>query len=264
MALIRGHHSFDNHFTQIPNDWVRDTRLTFKARGLLVLLLSHQQGWSLSIETISRQQNIGKDALRSAVQELERFGYLTRSQQQNGKFGEAVWTTSDPAENPMAENPTTENPTHKNNKLKNNNLKNDFAQVFEQFWKSYPRKVGKIAAMRAFLKAVENTPPEWIIEGASKFATDPNLPETQFIPHPTTWLNRGSWADGPLPERIKTPQQIQAEAEEQARLRAEERARRIAEETEAARKLEAELREKSAPAPRCKHGENLALCKLCL
>ena len=36
MPVIRGHHSFDNHFTQIPNHWLRDSRLSFKARGLML------------------------------------------------------------------------------------------------------------------------------------------------------------------------------------------------------------------------------------
>ena len=39
MPLIRGYHSFDDHFTQIPNSWLRDTRLSLKAIGLLKIAL---------------------------------------------------------------------------------------------------------------------------------------------------------------------------------------------------------------------------------
>lgn len=111
MPLIRGHHSFDNHFTQVPNDWLRDSRLTFKARGLLSLVMSHTQGWSLSINSLAAQNQEGKDAIRSAILELESCGYLSRSQTNlGGRFGETVWTTHDPADLPLTENPTTENP----------------------------------------------------------------------------------------------------------------------------------------------------------
>jgi hypothetical protein len=40
-----------------------------------------------------------------------------------------------------------------------------------------------------------------VIEGARRFGNDPNLPDEQFIPHPSTWLNQDRWIDGPLPLR---------------------------------------------------------------
>lgn len=71
---------------------------------------------------------------------------------------------------------------------------------FEQFWKVYPKKVKKIAAFQAYVKARKNYPEataekiliaiesqkkskQWIKDGG------------QFIPHPTTWLNQGRWDD---------------------------------------------------------------------
>lgn len=266
MALVRGHHSFDDHFTQIPNSWARDSRLTLKARGVLLLVMSHQPGWNLTIRTLAQQQKISRDALSAAVQELEALGYLKRSQENNGKFGEAVWTTCDPhwSENPTTENPTTEKPATKNTISKKTIDKNLFAQEFEEFWNHYPRKVGKVQAMRAFLKATEQTPAEWVIEGARRFGSDPNLPPLQFIPYPATWLNRGSWEDGPLPERVKSPEELRAEQQVRMKHDAERRAQRIAEEARLAREEEERLRLQSAPAPKCPHGENVALCLRCL
>ena len=72
---------------------------------------------------------------------------------------------------------------------------------FEDFYAAYPRKVGRTAAEKAFEKALDSAPSEVIIEAARKLASDPNLPEKQFIPHPATWLNRGGWDDEPLPPR---------------------------------------------------------------
>lgn len=266
MGLVRGYHSFDDQFTQIPNSWARDSRLTLKARGVLLLVMSHKPGWNLTIRGLAQQQRISRDALSAAVQELESLGYLTRSQANNGKFGEAIWTTSDPdwSENPMTENPMTEKPATKNTINKKTIDKKFIAQEFEEFWQIYPRKVGKIAAMQAFQKATQETPAEWVIEGARRYSQDPNLPQASFIPYPATWLNRGSWEDGPLPERIRTPLEIQQELEAKRRIDSEARAKRIAEDMRIQAEQDAKARELSSPAPKCPHGENLALCKRCL
>jgi hypothetical protein len=105
MPLIRGHHSFDDHYTQIPNDWVRDSRLSLKAIGLLAQIMSHKPGWNLSIRSIARINETGVGTIKSAVEELEQFGYLQRSKDQlhneDGTFADYVWTTADPFQNPV-------------------------------------------------------------------------------------------------------------------------------------------------------------------
>lgn len=74
--------------------------------------------------------------------------------------------------------------------------------LFDIFWAAYPRKVGKATARRAFDAAIRRAGrPTLVIEGARRLATDPNLPEREFIPHPPTWLNRDGWEDEPLPAR---------------------------------------------------------------
>ena len=71
---------------------------------------------------------------------------------------------------------------------------------FEVFWNIYPRKVGKQDAAKSFDRALSLATAEEIIEGAKKFAADPNRIPT-FTPHPATWLNQGRWSDEPLPPR---------------------------------------------------------------
>ena len=73
---------------------------------------------------------------------------------------------------------------------------------FEEFWSHYPRKVGKKAAKAKYAAACKRADPQQVIDGAERLAHDPNLPEERFIPHPTTWLERDGWEDGPLPERV--------------------------------------------------------------
>lgn len=76
------------------------------------------------------------------------------------------------------------------------------ATRFDEFWDAYPRKVGKDKAKPKYAAAVRRAGNEQtVIDGAHRLATDPNLPEKQFIPYPTTWLERGGWNDEPLPAR---------------------------------------------------------------
>jgi hypothetical protein len=75
---------------------------------------------------------------------------------------------------------------------------------FDDFWKGYPRKVGRLAAEKAYVKARRSTDHAAIMAtlGSYKFSDDP-----QYIPHPATWLNRGSFLDeaGPGPTVGKVP-----------------------------------------------------------
>ena len=71
---------------------------------------------------------------------------------------------------------------------------------FEDFWRAYPRKVGKRAAMQAYVAAIREADPRDILAAAKRYAADPNR-EPQFTAHPTTWLRQGRWEDEPLPAR---------------------------------------------------------------
>ena len=208
MPLIRGHHSFDDHFTQIPNDWLRDRRISLGAKGLLAQLLSHAPGWRISQESLGRDNGIGRDAIRTLINELLEAGYLMRSEErergEKGYLGGYTYTTQDPTQ----DNPTQDNPLLKKNITKKNNLKNNERiytdSEFDSFWSFYPKKVDKGAALRAFIRAIKKQDADTIIERAKAYAEDANLPDKQFIKNPATWLNAEAWNNGPLPKRKKT------------------------------------------------------------
>lgn len=248
LPLVRGHHSFDHSFTQIPNQWLRDNRLTFKARGLLALLLSHSEGWSLSISSLAQNNLEGKHAIGEAIHELENYGYLKRRQvNENGRFGEVVWETCDPE--PLTDFPPTDNPPLKNNidKNTNKNNKNNNQELFLEFWNQYPQKRDKGAAVRAFRSALTRAKFEDIMAGVIRYRNDPSR-NPKFTKYPATWLNADSWEND--------YQSVDDTATE-----------RRQKEREHSQRLLAELQEQSrnaGPAPTCEHGNNLALCRLCL
>lgn len=209
MPLIRGHHAFDDQFAQIPNAWLRDSRLSLKAIGLLGQIMTHSPGWNMSINSLASRNNVGRDQIRTAILELENCGYLTRQQsREDGRFSETIWRTSDPSDIPLSDYPTSVNPTTKNTIPKEDQNKNNERTLgdlqilhFEVFWEHYPKKVDKGAAIRAFRKASKTGDVAVIIQGAKDYADDPNLPEKRYVKNPATWLNAEAWNNGPLPER---------------------------------------------------------------
>ena len=71
---------------------------------------------------------------------------------------------------------------------------------FARFWDIYPIKMGKGAAIKAWAKAITRDIPEIIIQGAERYAKDPNR-EPEFTAYPATWLNADRWLDCPLPSK---------------------------------------------------------------
>jgi hypothetical protein len=71
---------------------------------------------------------------------------------------------------------------------------------FNLFWAIYPRKEAKGAARTAFIKACKKASVDAIIEGAKRFASDPNR-QPEFTAHASTWLNQERWTDDALPSR---------------------------------------------------------------
>ena len=116
-------------------------------------------------------------------------------------------TQTKPKQNP---NETESKPTQKPNGLMVNGLmvnenviktippKAADDERFETFWKTYPKKVGKKDAQRAWKKI---KPDKDLFDRIIKAVTDWKDSDQwtkdggQYIPNPATWLNRGSWDD---------------------------------------------------------------------
>lgn len=75
---------------------------------------------------------------------------------------------------------------------------------FDAFWEAYPKREGKAKAVKTFRdittgkhKDIEKTAPGKLIRGAQAFRAyiEREKVDRQYIPQPTTWLNRGGWED---------------------------------------------------------------------
>ena len=81
--------------------------------------------------------------------------------------------------------------------------------MFDEFWKAYPRKVGKPTALTAFHRKVKKmTTPQFTAmgEGCVTWVRfwDESGTETQFIPHPSRFINDERYNDTP-PEIVQPP-----------------------------------------------------------
>jgi hypothetical protein len=99
MILERGYDLPGDNFTIVPNRWMRDTRLSRRARGLLVELMGHRAGWQTSIEHLAKTGPEGPAALKSGLSELEEAGYLVRewTRDERGRRSGTKYMIVDPA-----------------------------------------------------------------------------------------------------------------------------------------------------------------------
>ncbi len=118
MAVFRVEKSRD--YTVMSNCHLRDKGLSLKAKGLLSQMLSLPEDWDYTLSGLSHINRESKDAIRSAVNELEAAGYIQRRQttDASGKFSgneyvihESPVTTEPSLEKPSSGNPTTDNPS---------------------------------------------------------------------------------------------------------------------------------------------------------
>lgn len=104
-------------FTILPNDVVRDHRLSWKALGLLVYVLSLPDDFHLHLKYLANQKPTGRDGTRAGLKELELAGYLTiRRERRAGRFAQVIWDITDcpiggipTTRSTVTENPNTVN-----------------------------------------------------------------------------------------------------------------------------------------------------------
>jgi len=185
-----------------------------------------------------------------------------RERNGRGQLAGFAYTTQDPttAGQPTLAEPTLDNPQHKKNIIKEEHKEEIYAHSdfeFENlFWKIYPRKTGKQAAHKAYVKAVAKVGSIVVLAGVNRFASDPNLPESQFIPYPATWLNEGRWDDEPYPERPKSPEQAQKAYRDLRDRDVQITSELLAEERE--------RRSRAVAPPKCEHGKSVVSCLVCI
>ena len=106
-------------FTVMSNHHLKNKDLSLRSKGLLSFMLSLPEDWDYSLKGLATLNKEGIDAIRSAINELEAFGYIERSRVRNekGQLGENEYIihelpiSPEPKQTePTLENPTLDNP----------------------------------------------------------------------------------------------------------------------------------------------------------
>ncbi len=233
-----------SNFTALPNLTICDRRLSLRTLGLLVVVLSRPDGWDYSVSGLAAFCQIGRDAIRTSLKELEAAGYLSRRQLhgENGTFAGNEYTIRDVS--PLTENPATVeseknqplpdlpltveplpgNPTQSNTRLNNNppispqkgkrkakvEPEGDWMpERFESFWGYYPHdyRGNKKKAKQAWNKLK----PEGTVLRAMARALQRHMNGERWqsgigIPNVSTFINpeNGYWDLGDAKRTVKS------------------------------------------------------------
>ena len=101
-------------YTVMSNHHLRNKELSLKAKGLLSQMLSLPEDWDYTLAGLSFINREKIDAIREAIKELERAGYIVRSRERDEKGrlrGTDYVIFEQPQTPPVSDLPTLENPT---------------------------------------------------------------------------------------------------------------------------------------------------------
>lgn len=222
MQRIKRKRAGDN-FTILSNDFLRDEKLSLKAKGLLAYILSLPDDWKIYFEEVEKHHSDGVRGVRSAWKNLEEQGYArTVKVKEKGRIKEwakevadfkfpdsgfvhvenvdveilhvensSLLNTNKQSTDKPKTKPTKDNTTNKSDEL-------DLEKRFEILWKLYPRKAGnKQKAKAAYKKAVKSGVEDATIkQGILNLIAEKR--ESRFIPHGQTWFCNERWNDEPL------------------------------------------------------------------
>jgi len=99
MGVRRTELPVDGNFTIVPNAWLRDPRLSRRARGLLGEIMTHRVGWHVTVSSLQKVGPEGRDSISTALKELRAAGYLTllQSRGDHGRWNEVEYELTDPS-----------------------------------------------------------------------------------------------------------------------------------------------------------------------
>ena len=211
-----------DRFTVVNREAVNDPHLSFRAKGLLVWLLDKPDNWTVRSVQIAEVGPDGRDAVLTALKELEKAGYITREILRNpdGTFHPVCTVHESPGQTgdgkPVSGEPETGSARPLMKTVNEDCVRETSSLVqqsctkpvvtdpdFDAFWASWPDSRDKKQALKAWATARKVATVEQIMDGLAPWLAywrARNQP--QFVPMASTWLNKERWLCGPpaLPE----------------------------------------------------------------
>ncbi|UBV34091.1 replication protein [Staphylococcus xylosus] len=207
-------------FVTVHKDFIHDDNLSWKAKGILLYLLSRPDDWQVYETEIVKHSSDGLSGLKSGIKELEQVGYIQRNRKRDDKgrlkeyeylvyeqpnhirfsnVGKTNVGNSYIGKTYVGESHTTNNNSTNNDLTNNNNTNNDSntsatdvtRERFENWWKLYDKKLDKKKAFSLFKSALKEHSYETIMNGTREYLK--TITNKQYQKYPKTFLSQESY-----------------------------------------------------------------------
>jgi hypothetical protein len=85
--------SADKPYVTVNKEFIKNNQLSWKAKGILLYLLSKPDDWQTYIEDIINHSTDGKVSVATGLVELKRLGYIKKVAVRNEKGQVTQWLT---------------------------------------------------------------------------------------------------------------------------------------------------------------------------
>ena len=186
--IIRVVKNNENPYVMINKCCLQDTKLSWKAKGVLAYLLSLPDDWQIYENELQGHSKDGKDSLNKGLQELINAGYIKRTRTRNGKgqlkayeyqvFENPTYTGLSKVGFSKTGEPATTNNYHTDNKLidkeRNKGISKENSMQFLDFTEKNPESI----FLEDIIPAVEYYMATYKAYTGKKH---PNLKESQWL-----------------------------------------------------------------------------------
>jgi len=188
---------------EIMNAVWKNSKADGRARLVLLAIADHQGeigAWP-SISTLAKMVNSSERSVQRDIQHLQAIGEL-RVEVQNAptktQYKSNLYWVTLPGVTESQSGVTDSAVRGDTVVVQNLNRtitepsKAQTEKLFDEFWTSYPRKLDKAKAFRAFRSALKRAKFEDILAGVIAYRNDPKR-DPDFTKYPATWLNNDAW-----------------------------------------------------------------------
>lgn len=100
---------YNRDFTIVSNEFLKDARLSWKAKGIIAYVAMLPDDWVLNMRDLTNRATDGRDSLYSGIKELETCGYCAKTMRRNPD-GTIAGYAYEICDKPVFVQPYTENP----------------------------------------------------------------------------------------------------------------------------------------------------------
>jgi hypothetical protein len=198
-------------FTILPNALLRDSKLSFKARGVLAMILTNGDEWVVNAGWVQSQGTEGREAVKGALDELRDDGYARyeKAQDAHGQWTIHRWTFYDEpiGKQPIDGKPLNGKPMsglpctsedHGKKIVRQKIIKTCTREQAEKLYQAYPKKAAHPKAIEVICSKLKQNNFDAMLKATKAFAEIwSGATDKHFCPFPQKWFGQERFNDAP-------------------------------------------------------------------